>query len=182
MVGDQKPRSMKIVLSAALFGLFATGIVCVLLGASRPAAGHSAAAQNTPRARPAPSSPPERPTPQTLQPADLVKELTSSSKPTVVCISSRALYEGAHVPGASFHGDASTSGGLKDLRKWAQDVPRSSNVVLYCGCCPVAQCPNLRPALMALRQMGFTRVRVLRFQTDFNSDWIAKGYPVEKGK
>jgi hypothetical protein len=176
----QKPRSMKIILSAALVGLFAAGIVCVLLGAPKPAAGHPAMAQNNAPARPASPSRSERPTPQTVQPGDLAKELTGSSKPTVVCVSSRALYEGGHVPGASFHGDASTSEGLKDLRKWAQDVPRASNVVLYCGCCPLTQCPNLRPALVALRQMGFTHVKALWLQTDFNSDWIAKGYPVEK--
>ncbi len=28
--------------------------------------------------------------------------------------------------------------------------------------------------------MGFTRLRVLMLPNDFNTDWISKGYPVEK--
>ena len=30
--------------------------------------------------------------------------------------------------------------------------------------------------------MGFNKLRVLILPTDFNTDWIQKGYPVEKGK
>jgi hypothetical protein len=30
--------------------------------------------------------------------------------------------------------------------------------------------------------MGFTHLRVLLLPTDFNTDWITKGYPVEKGQ
>ena len=86
------------------------------------------------------------------------------------------------MPGAVCHGAAGTPQGLADLKEWAASVPKSANVVVYCGCCPLSKCPNIRPALLALRQMGFTHAQVLRIPTDFNTDWIAKGYPVEKGK
>ena len=33
-----------------------------------------------------------------------------------------------------------------------------------------------------MRDMGFTHLRVLILPNDFNTDWIAKGYPVEKAK
>jgi thiosulfate/3-mercaptopyruvate sulfurtransferase len=92
------------------------------------------------------------------------------------------LYEGAHVPGAVFHGTASTPQGSAGLKAFAQDLPRSANLVLYCGCCPLQHCPNLKPAFTLLRDMGFTHLRVLLLPTDFNSDWIEKGYPIEKGK
>ena len=81
-----------------------------------------------------------------------------------------------------FHGAASTDAGLTELKNWAQSIPKSSNVVLYCGCCPLAHCPNLRPAFTAMRDLGFTNLRVLILPNDFNTDWIEKGYPVEKGK
>lgn len=136
------------------------------------------------RARADSSADPWTPT-QTVQPADLAKELsvaTADAKPTVVCVGFHTLYEGAHIPGASFHGAGSTAQGLDNLKDWAKPLPRSANIVLYCGCCPLVHCPNIRPAFEALHDMGFTHLRVLILPTDFNTDWIAKGYPVEKTK
>jgi thiosulfate/3-mercaptopyruvate sulfurtransferase len=121
---------------------------------------------------------------QTVQPVELVKELASKGKnrPVVVCAGFSTLYEGAHVPGAVFHGPASQPEGLADLKKWAEGIPRSANVVVYCGCCPFAKCPNIRPAFEALRAMGFEHLRVLMLPDNFYKDWYSKGYPVEKGK
>jgi thiosulfate/3-mercaptopyruvate sulfurtransferase len=121
---------------------------------------------------------------QTVQPAELVKELAAKgkSRPVVVCAGFSTLYEGAHVPGAVFHGPASQPEGLADLKKWAEGIPRSSNLVVYCGCCPFAKCPNIRPAFEALQAMGFRHLRVLLLPDNFYKDWYSKGYPVEKGK
>jgi len=122
---------------------------------------------------------------QTVQPADLAKELAAPAhpdEPAVVCVGFRPLYQGAHIRGALFHGAASTEQGLAELKNWAQTISKGANVVLYCGCCPLAHCPNLRPAFVAMRDMGFTNLRVLILPNDFNTDWIQKGYPVEKGK
>ena len=122
---------------------------------------------------------------QTVKPADLVKEIANTkgaNKPVVVCAGFRVLYEGAHIPGAVFRGPATSPQGVDDLKKWAQGVSRSSNVVVYCGCCPFTQCPNIRPAFEALRSMGFTHLRVLLIPEDFATNWLGNGYPVEKGK
>jgi hypothetical protein len=54
-------------------------------------------------------------------------------------------------------------------------------VVLYCGCCPLVKCPNLRPAFTAFEDMGIGRLRVLLLPTSFHVDWAEKGYPVQKG-
>jgi thiosulfate/3-mercaptopyruvate sulfurtransferase len=121
---------------------------------------------------------------QTVKPAALAKEIDgpAAHRPKVVCVGFHTLYEGAHVPGASFHGPARERGGLDDLKKWARTLPRSADIVFYCGCCPLTHCPNVRPAFEALRQMGFTRVRLLLLPADFAHDWVAAGYPVSKGK
>jgi hypothetical protein len=122
---------------------------------------------------------------ETVQPADFVRELAASknqNKPVIVCVGFRTLYEGARIPGAIFRGPANSTPGLDDLKKWAQDIPRFTNLVVYCGCCPLWHCPNIRPAFSALREMGFKHLRVLLLPTDLNSDWIQKGYPVEKGQ
>jgi hypothetical protein len=34
-------------------------------------------------------------------------------------------------------------------------------VVIYCGCCPLDKCPNVRPAFTLLKTMGFTNLHVL---------------------
>lgn len=123
------------------------------------------------------------PNSQTLQPAELAKVLTdkSSSLPTVVFVGFRSLYVGGHVPDASFHGTASTEPGLAELKTWAATLPRSADLVIYCGCCPLDKCPNIRPAYQALNSMGFKKLRVLVIPTSFAVDWADKGYPMQKG-
>lgn len=118
---------------------------------------------------------------QVVEPAQLAKEIAGPNKPVVVCVGMRTYFKNAHVPGAVLHGPAMSEAGLDDLKKWADGLPRSANLVVYCGCCPLAGCPNLRPGFLALRNMGFTRLRVLPVPNSFAVDWVAKGFPVEKG-
>ncbi|MGB9465902.1 MAG: hypothetical protein WBR10_12400 [Candidatus Acidiferrum sp.] len=121
---------------------------------------------------------------QVLQAADLVHEIGNAkgaSAPTILYVGFRTLFEGGHVPGATFHGTASTEKGLAELKKWLATLPRSTNLVIYCGCCPFDRCPNIRPAYTALHEMGFTHLRVLVLPTSFAADWVEKGYPMQKG-
>jgi thiosulfate/3-mercaptopyruvate sulfurtransferase len=120
---------------------------------------------------------------QTLQAAQLASELADKSKeqPTIVYVGFRTLFAGGHIPGASFHGTASTEEGLAELKKWTATLPRSTNLVIYCGCCPFEKCPNIRPAFTALHDLGFTRLRVLVLPASFAKDWVEKNYPYEKG-
>ncbi len=155
-------------------------------------AGRSSGRASDPGAQPAANSPADAPadpwtSAQTVQPEEFVKELgetkaPAAERPVVACVGFHILYEGGHIPGATFHGPGSKEEGLADLKKWAQGLPRSSNVVIYCGCCPIVRCPNLRPAFTALHDMGFTHLRVLLLPQNFATDWAGKGYPVEKGK
>jgi thiosulfate/3-mercaptopyruvate sulfurtransferase len=124
------------------------------------------------------------PSSQVLQAADFVRELAAAkdaNSPTIVYVGFRTLFEGAHIPDASFHGTASKEEGLAELKKWVAMLPRSANLVIYCGCCPFDRCPNIRPAYTALHEMGFTHVRVLVLPTSFAADWVEKGYPMQKG-
>jgi thiosulfate/3-mercaptopyruvate sulfurtransferase len=124
----------------------------------------------------------EIPADKLVQPEDLAKQLQGDHKPTVVCVGPRALYNGAHIPGALYHGPASTPDGLSDLLAWAKSAPKDSHVVIYCGCCPFERCPNVRPAFKALSEMGFTNLKVLALPNNFHTDWTAKGFPVDTGK
>jgi thiosulfate/3-mercaptopyruvate sulfurtransferase len=120
---------------------------------------------------------------ETVEPAQLVAELHQEKDPhvTVIYVGVRTLYNGAHIPGAAYYGPGSTEQGLSELKKFAITLAKNSDVVLYCGCCPLEKCPNLRPAFAAIKDLGFRRLRVLLLPTSFNTDWVEKGYPVQKG-
>ncbi len=169
---EQESRSLRVLVGWSLVVL--AGAAVTLL----PLRGARRTSQEAPQADPWTVS-------ETVQPAELVREITQGTgdaKPIVVCVGFRPLYDGAHVPGASFHGPGRTADGLEDLKRWAQTLPHSANIVVYCGCCPLSRCPNLRPAFVALREMGFNRLRALILPTDFYTDWIQRGYPTEKGR
>jgi thiosulfate/3-mercaptopyruvate sulfurtransferase len=147
------------------------------LGAKAPAA------LDARPARPADASPDPWTHAQTVEPATLAGELkdgNGSAKPTVICVAPRALYNGAHIPSALFLGPGYMQEGIDSLKHWAQSVRRATHIVIYCGCCPIDRCPNIRPAFSALAGLGFTHVRVLLLPHDFRTDWIARGYPTEK--
>ncbi|HKP12884.1 MAG TPA: rhodanese-like domain-containing protein [Blastocatellia bacterium] len=116
-----------------------------------------------------------------VQPADLARSLSASPKPAVLQVGVVHLYKIGHVPGSVFAGMCGTPEGLATLKKTAQDLPRAGEVVIYCGCCPMGDCPNIRPAYQALHEMGFKHVKVLNLPTNFTQDWQMKGHPVEKG-
>ncbi len=119
---------------------------------------------------------------QVVEPAELAKIVSARSggKPIVVCVGFDFLFKGAHVPGASYAGPASEENGLAALKKWAASIPRNREVVLYCGCCPLPQCPNIRPAFKALAAMGFKDLKVLNLPDNFRKDWVEKGYPAAR--
>ncbi len=89
-------------------------------------------------------------------------------------------YRLAHIPGSELAGPSSKAEGIDLLKKAVAGLPHDRQIVLYCGCCPWDKCPNIRPALEALRAMGFTHVRAMSIPTNFKTDWVDKGYPVEK--
>ncbi|HTZ48902.1 MAG TPA: rhodanese-like domain-containing protein [Verrucomicrobiae bacterium] len=120
---------------------------------------------------------------QTVQPPDFAKELAASkSKLTVLFVGFQRLYSAGHIKGAQYHGSGGRPEGLAEIKKWAEPLPRSTNLVLYCGCCPLDHCPNLRPAFTTLQEMGFTKLRVLILPTSFAVDWAGRGLPYEKGE
>ena len=120
---------------------------------------------------------------QTVQPAELARELSDANKaPLIVFVGFQRLFTAGHIHGAQFHGSGGSAEGLAQLKTWAATLPRTSNVVVYCGCCPMEKCPNIRPAFTALRELGFKNLRVLLLPNDFAADWADKGFPYDKGQ
>lgn len=120
---------------------------------------------------------------QTVQPAELNKELSNpKTAPTVLFVGYQRLFSAGHIKGAQYHGSGGSAEGLAQIKAWAASLPRSTNLVIYCGCCPLERCPNIRPAFVALRDLGFTKLRVLLLPTSFEVDWAEKGLPYDKGQ
>jgi thiosulfate/3-mercaptopyruvate sulfurtransferase len=119
-----------------------------------------------------------------LQPEELEQILrpAGGEKPLILQVGSHVLYAEAHIPGSEYVGAAREDAGLQALQERVKALQRSQYIVLYCGCCPWNKCPNIRPAYQQLHALGFTRVKVLYLATDFGTDWVAKGYAVDKGR
>jgi thiosulfate/3-mercaptopyruvate sulfurtransferase len=116
-----------------------------------------------------------------IQPQDLAARMKSRAKqPAIFYVGFPVLYRNARITGAKFVGTASQPAGLAELRKTLAALPKDADIVLYCGCCPWEHCPNVRPAMQLIKQLGYRKVRLLVLETNLSKDWIQKGYPTEK--
>lgn len=76
-------------------------------------------------------------------------------------------------------GPANDSTKIASLKDYLKTVPKDKSIVLYCGCCPLEKCPNVRPAFKVLNEMGFTNAKLLDIETSIKADWLDKGYPAK---
>jgi thiosulfate/3-mercaptopyruvate sulfurtransferase len=122
--------------------------------------------------------------PQRIEPEELAKIVGASSgeKPRILMVGPHSFYGEAHIPGSEFIGATKDEAGLEALRDHVKGWSKDQFIVLYCGCCPWNMCPNVRPAYQQLAELGFTHVKMLYIDKNFGTDWVKKGYPVEKGR
>lgn len=83
-----------------------------------------------------------------------------------------------NIKGAKNFGAASEKENLERFKKTLSGLPKTSFVVVYCGCCPFSRCPNIRPAIGMLKSMGFSNGKLLNISTNLKQNWIDKGYPL----
>ena len=117
-----------------------------------------------------------------IQPGEVAAQLAAKgTRPVLFHVGPNLLYRGKHIPGSIYAGPGSRAEGLEALKVAAGKLPRDRDIILYCGCCPWSACPNVKPAVEVLKQMGFSHVKTMYVETNFAKDWIDKGYPVELG-
>ena len=114
-----------------------------------------------------------------MEPAGLAELLRDGKQPLIICAGFPVLYRQKHIAHARLAGPASKPEGIAQLKETASSTPKDAEILIYCGCCPMVQCPNLRPAFSLLTNLGYKSVRVLNLPTNFHTDWADKGYPVE---
>jgi len=119
-----------------------------------------------------------------IAPAQLAKILDGAAgeKPTVFCVGVSSLYHNGHIVGAKYAGPGSSPKGIASLKNAVRDLARDAPLVIYCGCCPWTDCPNIRPAYGYLHTAGFKHVRVLTLPSNFRRDWVDHDFPVAKAK
>lgn len=113
---------------------------------------------------------------QLIEPSELAKTITSNKNvPFVISVG-----PGAVIPNSFDAGMASTKDGIDKLKAKLNTLKKDQKIVIYCGCCPFEHCPNVRPAIDALKQMNFTNYYLLNLSHNVKKDWIDQGYPVKK--
>jgi hypothetical protein len=113
---------------------------------------------------------------------NLAKRLGAKDPPLILHVGIPSQHARSHIPGAILAGPGFKSEGLQRLKATLKDIPRDRDIVIYCGCCPWKDCPNIAPAFKAMREAGFKNVRALELPTDFWMDWEKRGLPVEASK
>ena len=111
---------------------------------------------------------------QLMSPADLAKIINEpgAKKPIIYCIGPSSLIKNSIKIGPGKEKES-----LKNLKQELSKIQKNMDIVLYCGCCPFANCPNIRPAFSLLNEMKFTNHKLLNLATNIKVDWINKGYP-----
>jgi len=77
-------------------------------------------------------------------------------------------------------GPAREKANVEKLRQYLGNLPKDADIVIYCGCCPFKDCPNIRPAFSVLKEMGFTNAKLLDLPHNLKTDWGDKGYPMAR--
>ena len=110
---------------------------------------------------------------QLMQPADLAQALNDNKNiPLIYCVG-----PGVVIPHSIDIGMTDKPENIQKLKDSLKKVSRDANIVIYCGCCPFARCPNVRPAIALLKEMKFTNYHLLNLPHNIKTDWISKGYP-----
>lgn len=84
------------------------------------------------------------------------------------------------IKGAVDIGSTNKKENLTRLEEVISNEPKDREIVLYCGCCPFKNCPNIRPAFTLLNTLKFTNSKLLDIPKNLKVDWIDHGYPMEK--
>lgn len=114
---------------------------------------------------------------QMIVPASLVAVIKSDApqKPLIINVGPSGL-----IKGAVNIGPAREEANAESLKKLLAREKKYKEIIVYCGCCPYKNCPNIRPAYTLLSSMGFTNFKLLDLPQNLKADWIDRGYPMSK--
>ena len=115
-------------------------------------------------------------TDQLMEPGQLALAIKNNKAvPAIISVG-----PGAPIPHSADIGMVKDQESMQLLKQHLTKLDKSSEVVVYCGCCPFEHCPNVRPAISMLKQMKFTNYKLLNLPKNIKTDWIDKGYPTKE--
>ena len=116
---------------------------------------------------------------QLMTPKDLAVIINSSTepKPLIIGVGPAGL-----IKDAVDIGPTQEKENLNKLKELLSKEKRDRDIVIYCGCCPFQNCPNIRPAFSLLNSMKFTKHKLLDLPHNLKADWINYGYPMNNKK
>lgn len=163
-----------------LLALFLAAALITPTGASMAGGPPAAPGARAPAPRSEPASADSVRSQDLIQPAELARLLKgpAGKRPVLIHVGFKSLYGEGHIPGSWYDGPASKPEGIAALKSALAPLPRKSALVLYCGCCPWQDCPNVRPAYRTAREMGFSNVRVMFIARNLQHDWAEQGWPI----
>jgi hypothetical protein len=111
-----------------------------------------------------------------MDPARLAEVLKNPSAKKLIILN---VGPSAPIPGSKLIGSAEDPANKEKLKAALKQIPKNSEIVIYCGCCKLVDCWNIHEADKVLSELGYTHYKILNLPTDFNKDWVDKGYPLQ---
>jgi hypothetical protein len=112
---------------------------------------------------------------QLIAPAILADHLKETGPNGYLILNIGAVQD---IQGAKHIGAVNNAENMEGLKNAVITLPKNTPLVIYCGCCPFAKCPNIKPAYLEMQKLGFTNIKVLDLPVNLKTNWIAKGYPL----
>ena len=114
-------------------------------------------------------------TSQLLEPKLLSYKIKNDKDlPKIVCIG-----PGIVIKNSIGIGECRYNENIENLRTLISTYSKDEEIVLYCGCCPFENCPNIRPAFSLMNELGFKNHKLLNIKNNIKADWIDLGYQTE---
>ncbi len=112
---------------------------------------------------------------QLIEPAVLAKKLNDpkAAKPVILNVGPMEKIKYAKDMGAG-----ASQKGIEAFKAYVDKLPLQQEIVVYCGCCKLVNCPNIKNTMLYLETRGYTNFKLLNIPTSLEDDWIKKGYPM----
>src|SRR6476469_6188499 len=104
---------------------------------------------------------------QLMEPANLAETIKSNKHLPLIL----SVGPAAPIPHSENIGTMKEEQNVTKLKEQLAKLPKNSKIVVYCGCCPYEHCPNVRPAIAALKELKFTNYYLLNLPKNIKTDW-----------
>lgn len=112
-----------------------------------------------------------------MKPSQLSTEIKNGKASNTLILNVGSVED---IKGAVNFGAMLSEDNMQKFKHYLAKVPKDQSIVIYCGCCPIDVCPNVKPAYNFLKKNGYANFKILNLKDNLNIDWTSKGYPMKK--